>query len=69
MENLQEPWTQEEWDAYVQRVLAQGDPGEGDDLPACQLALPPAQWNHPFDPEHPVPTAVRADPLHPLNII
>jgi len=32
MENWQqEPWTREEWDAYVQHVLAQGDPeGDGD---------------------------------------
>ena len=64
MENLQEPWTEEEWDAYVQRVLTQGDPGEGDD----PLVLPPVRWDaHAFDPNHPVPASVRADPEHPLN--
>jgi len=27
MENLQqEPWTEEEWKAYVDRVVAEGDP-------------------------------------------
>jgi len=75
MDNLQqEPWTQEEWDAYIQYVIAQGEPEEGDDLPVHQvierttLACP--RWNEgTFNPNHPVPAEIRADPQHPLNVI
>ena len=58
---LQEPWSQEEWDDYIERVVAQGVPDEADDLARIPLVHPL------FDPQHPVSSAVFSDPLHPLN--
>lgn len=76
MENLQqEPWTEEEWDAWIKRVLAEGDTDveflSADSIPfirRMEMSHPPIPYPA-FDPDHPVPVAVRADPQHPLNII
>lgn len=66
---MNEPWTPEEWQAYVDYVLAQGPDNDDEDslYEGRQITGLPIAHGRPTHPPDMVAVDVLNDPTHPLR--